>query len=88
MHESQNSIYVTMYVCKYVLSGLNLKRTMCIACRPQVDVHKGEGGPAHVDACGQGRGGLKKSDIFVDIINGWPLKQIKHYNTFRSTDYF
>ena len=27
---------------------------MCILCRPCVDVHKGGGGPAHVDACGQG----------------------------------
>jgi len=24
-----------------------------------VDVHKGGGGPAHVDACGQGGGGSK-----------------------------
>jgi len=27
---------------------------VCISCRPRVDVHKGGGGPAHVDACGQG----------------------------------
>ena len=38
--------------------------TTCV--RPQ-----GEGGPAHVDACGQGRGG-QKPDFFVDVINGWP----------------
>ena len=29
---------------------------MCISCRPRVDVHEGVGDPAHVDACGQGRG--------------------------------
>jgi len=29
---------------------------MCISCRPHVVVHKGELGPAHVDACGQGEG--------------------------------
>jgi len=34
-----------------------------------MDVHKGEGGPAHVDACGQREGG-QKPDIFVDVING------------------
>jgi len=40
---------------------------MSTACgRPQ-----GGGGPAHVDACRQGRG--QKPDFFVDIINGWPL---------------
>ena len=32
----------------------------------------GGGGPAHVDACGQGGGGSKR-DFFVDVINGWPL---------------
>ena len=42
---------------------------MCISCRPHVGVHKGEGGPVHVDACGQGEG----SEIFVDVINGCPL---------------
>ena len=31
----------------------------------------GEGGLAHVDACGQ-LGGQKR-DSFVDVINGWPL---------------
>jgi len=36
--------------------------------RPQ----EGEGGPAHVDACGQGGGGDQKRDFFVDVINGWP----------------
>src|SRR6218665_3604427 len=35
--------------------------------RPQ-----GGGGPAHVDACGQGEGGQKR-DFFVDVINEWPL---------------
>jgi len=30
-----------------------------------------EGGPAHVDACGQGGEGQKR-DYFVDVINGWP----------------
>src|SRR6218665_3759419 len=35
--------------------------------RPQ-----GWGGPAHVDACGQGGGGSKR-DFFVDVINGRPL---------------
>jgi len=29
----------------------------------------GWGGPAHVEACGQGGGGLKP-DFFVDTING------------------
>jgi len=33
---------------------------------------RGEGGLAHVDACGQGEGGQKR-DFFVDVINGWPL---------------
>jgi len=37
-----------------------------------VDVHKGEGGPAHVDACGQGEGGQKRN-FCVDVINGCPL---------------
>jgi len=32
---------------------------------------RGEGGPAYVDAFGQGGGG-KKPDFFVDVINGWP----------------
>src|SRR6218665_3845222 len=32
------------------------KRAVCISCRLRVDVHKGEEGPAHVDACGQGEG--------------------------------
>src|SRR6218665_513472 len=32
------------------------------------------GGPAHVEACGQREGGQKR-DFFVDVINGWPLKQ-------------
>ena len=45
---------------------------MRISCRPRVDVHKGGGGPAHVDACGQGEEG-RKPDFFVDVINGWPL---------------
>ena len=35
----------------------------------------GEGGPAHVDACGQGEGGQKR-DFFVDVINGWPLSSV------------
>src|SRR6218665_894529 len=47
--------------------------TVCISCRPRVDVHKGEGGPAHVDACGQGEGN-QKPDYFVDVIYGWPLR--------------
>src|SRR6218665_3449331 len=34
----------------------HFKRAVCISCRPRVDVHKGEGGPAHVDACGQVEG--------------------------------
>ena len=42
-----------------------------ISCRPCVDVHKGGGGPAHVDACGQGE--VKNVIFFVDVINGWPL---------------
>ena len=29
------------------------KRVMCISCRPHVDIHKVEGGLAHVDACGE-----------------------------------
>src|SRR6218665_2519671 len=37
----------------------HFKRAVCISCRPCVDVHKGEGGLAHVDACGQGGGGVK-----------------------------
>ena len=36
-----------------------------------MDVHKGGGGPAHVD---RGEGGQKR-DFFVDIINGWPLNE-------------
>src|SRR6218665_1794405 len=41
---------------------------MSTACgRPQ-----GGGGPAHVDACGQGEG-VSKTRFFVDVINGWPL---------------
>jgi len=51
----------------------HFKRAVCISCRPCVDVHRGEGGPAHVDACGQGEGGGQKRDFFVDVINGWPL---------------
>src|SRR6218665_1866462 len=37
---------------------------------------RGGRGLAHVDACGQMEGG-QKSDLFVDVINGWPhrLKQ-------------
>src|SRR6218665_387211 len=31
----------------------HFKRAVCISCRPHVDVHRGEGGRAHVDACGQ-----------------------------------
>ena len=31
------------------------------------------GGPAHVDACGQGVRGVKNVISFVDVINGWPL---------------
>src|SRR6218665_67153 len=50
----------------------HFKRAVCISCRPCVDVHKGGGGPAHMDACGQGEWGQKR-DIFVDVINGWPL---------------
>src|SRR6218665_20051 len=38
----------------------HFKRAMCISCRPSVDVHMGEGGLAHVDACGQGEGGQKR----------------------------
>src|SRR6218665_2349537 len=45
----------------------HFKRAMCISCRPHVDVHKGRGGLAHVDACG------KKIRFFVDVINRWPL---------------
>ena len=37
---------------------------------------RGEGGPAHVDACGQWGGGGQKRDFFVDIINGWPLTHL------------
>ena len=39
------------------------KRVMCISCQPHVDVHKGRGGLAHVDSCGQGEEG-QKSDFF------------------------
>jgi len=46
------------------------KRAMCISCRPHADVHKGGGGPAHVDACGQGRVGQKPD--FLDVINDGP----------------
>src|SRR6218665_3157138 len=38
--------------------------------RPQ-----GGGGPAHVDACGQGEG-CQKRDFFVDVINGWRIRGI------------
>ena len=48
---------------------------MCISCRPHVDVHKGGGGPSHVDACGQ-LGGGQKSDVFMDVINVWPLSHL------------
>ena len=35
---------------------------------------RGEGGgPAHVDACGQGGEGVKNVIFFWDVINGWPL---------------
>ena len=49
------------------------RRAMCISCRQHVDVHKVEGGLAHVDAWGQRRRG-QNSDFFVDVINGWPLR--------------
>ena len=58
---------------------------MLTACgRPQ-----GGGGPAHVDACGQGEG-VNWRDFFVDVINGWPLStvfdikkyEISHINAF------
>ena len=32
-----------------------------------------QGGSAHVDAWGEG---VKKPDLFVDVINGWPLKAL------------
>src|SRR6218665_1202801 len=48
----------------------HFKRAVCISCQPCVDVHKGRGGPAHVDACGQG---VKNVIFFVDVINRWPL---------------
>jgi len=35
------------------------KRAVWISCRPRVDVHKGEGGLAHVD-----RGGGQKPDFY------------------------
>jgi len=38
---------------------------MCISCRSRVDVHKGEGGPAHVDACGQGEGCQKPDFLWT-----------------------
>jgi len=47
----------------------HFKRAVCILCRPCVDVHRAEGGPAHVD---RGRG-VKNVIFFVNIINGWPL---------------
>ena len=34
-----------------------------------MSVHKEEGGPAYVDACGRG----SKPGFSVDVINGWPL---------------
>ena len=45
-----------------------------------MDVHKGggEGGPAHVD---RGEGGQKR-DIFVDVINGWPLMMKRQQTSF------
>jgi len=39
---------------------------MCISCRP----HGGGGGSG---SCGQGEG--FKNPIFVDVINGWPLRK-------------
>jgi len=47
----------------------HFKRAVCISCRPCVDVHKGEGDPDHVDACGQGEG-VKNVIFFVDVTNG------------------
>ena len=50
----------------------------------------GGGGPAHVDACGQGGGGQKR-EFFVDVINGWPLtlnNEAIQYNADMSTCYF
>ena len=44
-----------------------------------MDVHKGGGGPAHVD-----RGGGQKRDFFVDVINGWPLNSYKFCSGFNS----
>jgi len=41
---------------------------VCISCQPHVDVHKGGGGSG---PCEQEGG--QKPDIFVDVINGWPL---------------
>jgi len=35
---------------------------MCISCRSRVDVHKGEGGPPHMDVCGQ-REGVQNPDF-------------------------
>ena len=57
------------------------KRAMCISCQPHVDVHKGEGGSAYVDACRQGEGG-QKPDFFVDVINGWPLSLLGKHQRF------
>ena len=52
----------------------HFKRAMCISCRLRVDVHKvGEGWSG---SCGQGGRG-QKFYFFVDIINGWPLRNSK-----------
>src|SRR6218665_1269716 len=60
----------------------HFKRAVCISCRPCVDVHKGGGGPTHVDACGQGARRGQKRDFFVDVINGWLLRHRFPVETF------
>ena len=47
-----------------------------------MDVHKEEGGPAHVD-----RGRRVKNVIFLDVINGWALRKISRSATEVSLSY-
>src|SRR6218665_3558393 len=51
---------------------IHFKRAVCISCRPCVDVHKGGGGSGPCGRMWTGEGSQKR-DIFVDVINGWPL---------------
>jgi len=47
----------------------HFKRTVCISCRPRVDVYKGGRGSSPCGRMWTGEGG-KNTDFFVDVING------------------